>query len=281
MVTPSQSNPHGAVRWLVALLLAGLAVGLSASPAVAHIGAAIAVDGQGRIYFVDTTRDRLWRIERSGRLTLLAEQVHTNVIAVTRSGTVRYPDDTVFVVAGPDRSLYRVHGHRIMRLHPEQWLTVLAGDTVPGFRDGTGREARFDRILGLAADSGGNVYVADYGNRRVRRVTPRGEVSTVYAAPWPWLPTGVAVWEDRVYVLERWGDYEFGPAQVASAVTVFADIVGHPRVKVIFPDGRDYVFAAVVGWGSRLLVIVALGALVWAVARRSRCRGWRAVRGAQ
>lgn len=266
------------MRSLLIVLCALLLCAVSPAAARGHVGAAIAVDAAGRVYFVDTARNRLWRLELDGRLTILAEGVHTDRMAVGPDGTVRYPGDTVFVVAGPDRSLYRIHGHRIMRLHPDQWLTVLAGDTVPGYRDAVGKAARFDRVLGIAADSAGAVYVADYGNRRVRRVSPRGEVSTVFATPWPWRPTGVAVWRDRVYVLERWGDYGFGPAQVATGIGFFADLVGHPRVRLLGPSGETPVVAGVVGWGSRAVVALALVAMVVAALSRRRRRGWRAVR---
>ncbi len=252
------------------LRLLGIFLLGAALPAIilAHVGAAIAVDRDGRIYFVDTTRDRLWRVERNGNLTLVEEGVHTDVVTVGADGTARLPEDTVFSVAGPDRSLYRAHGNRIMRLHPDQWLTVFAGDTVAGFRDGAAKEARFDHVLGLAADSAGNVYVADYGNRRVRRVGARGDVTTVVIPPWPWRPTGVAVWQDRVYVLERWGDYYSGATQLAMRVPLFADVVGHPRVRVLLPDGSTFVAAAVVGWWSRIVVALLITAALVALYRR-------------
>ena len=46
-------------------------------------------------------------------------------------------------------------------------------------RDGTALEALFDRPVGLAADSQGNIYVADSGNHVIRRLTAAGSVETV------------------------------------------------------------------------------------------------------
>lgn len=65
-------------------------------------------------------------------------------------------------------------------------VTPLAGalDT-PGYADGTGSAARFDRPYGLARLADGALLVADQNNHRLRRVTLAGEVST-YAG------TGVA-----------------------------------------------------------------------------------------
>src|SRR4051812_20269517 len=48
-----------------------------------------------------------------------------------------------------------------------------------GYLDGTGSVARFSRPSGVAVDSTGNVYVTDYENSVIRKITPRGVVSTL------------------------------------------------------------------------------------------------------
>jgi hypothetical protein len=60
-------------------------------------------------------------------------------------------------------------------------------------------------LRGLAVNSGGTVYAAATGARAVVRVAPRGNlvhVDVVLKAEKPWSPTGVAVHDDDVYVLE-------------------------------------------------------------------------------
>lgn len=52
-----------------------------------------------------------------------------------------------------------------------------AGSGKKGLKDGTGSTADFNDPNGLAIDATGNVYVADYSNNVIRKITPKGEVS--------------------------------------------------------------------------------------------------------
>ena len=56
--------------------------------------------------------------------------------------------------------------------------TIVHG--IYGFADGTGSAVKFGgNASGIAVDSAGNIYVADTGNNRIRKVTPAGEVTTL------------------------------------------------------------------------------------------------------
>ena len=108
-------------------------------------------------------------------------------------------------------------GNRRVRLIDQGQVTTLAGSGpsgtgAGGFADGPAGSALFNGLVGVAVDGAGKVYVADYGNNRIR-VVFGGQVTTLAgngardfadgpaaAAMFSW-PRGVAVDSSgRVYV---------------------------------------------------------------------------------
>src|ERR1039458_9481371 len=57
-------------------------------------------------------------------------------------------------------------------------ITTLAGSPGLGSADGTGAAARLANPWGVAADTAGNLYVADTDNQTIRKITAGGAVST-------------------------------------------------------------------------------------------------------
>lgn len=68
--------------------------------------------------------------------------------------------------------------NKIRKIAADGTVSTFAGTGVPGSADGTDT-ATFNSPLGVAADQSGNVYVADYGNDLIRKITPAGVVSTI------------------------------------------------------------------------------------------------------
>ena len=71
--------------------------------------------------------------------------------------------------------------HRVRKITPAGLITTVAGTGRSGFSGdgGPAATARLNRPYGLTLDSSGNLYIADFGNGRVRRVSPDGVIRTV------------------------------------------------------------------------------------------------------
>lgn len=69
--------------------------------------------------------------------------------------------------------------HAVLIVERDGRAFVLAGGNGPGFSDGRGRSASFDKPRGLAVDRSGRVFVADSNNNSVRVLLVNGKVETL------------------------------------------------------------------------------------------------------
>ncbi|MEI6674535.1 MAG: MBG domain-containing protein [Verrucomicrobiota bacterium] len=136
--------------------------------------------------------------------------------------------------------------NRICKVTAAGVVTTLAGSGENGYADGTGTAAQFASPQGVAVDSSGNVYVADAGNRCIRKVTAAGVVTTLAglalnpdnadgpgtAARFNY-PTGVAVdTSGNVYVAD-YNNYSIRLITTSSpAILAQSGLTGASRVNV-------------------------------------------------
>jgi hypothetical protein len=68
----------------------------------------------------------------------------------------------------------------IRKITPNAFVTTIAGaPQKTGSADGVGKSAFFNFPIGVAVDRSGNVYVSDYNNENVRKISPTGVVKTL------------------------------------------------------------------------------------------------------
>ncbi len=144
----------------------------------------------GSIIVTEYWGHRVRRITPDGRVTTVAG---TGVAGDAEgAGNVAQFRNPAGVVVDRSGGIYvaEASGHRIRKIKltganpslPQSYtVSTLAGSTsaAPGFADGIGTGARFNGPFGLAISPDGAIYVADNGNRRIRRVSPTGEVVTI------------------------------------------------------------------------------------------------------
>ncbi len=120
-------------------------------------------------------------------------------------------------------------------------VLTLAGvlSSQPAHRDGAGSTARFSGPQALAVDSAGNVYVTEFGNFTVRKITPTGIVSTLAGS------AGVSGSTDGTGSAARF-NYPSGVAVDDGGNVYVADCLNH-TIRKITPTGVVRTLAGSVG----------------------------------
>lgn len=141
----------------------------------------IAIDTAGNLYVADTLNNTVRKITPAGTVTTLAGMAGRTSSVDGSATSARFEDPYAVAVDGSG-NLYVADStdHSIRKVTNSGTVTTLAGKGGSfGSLDGTGTTARFKAPLGIAADSAGNVYVADTGNSTVRKITATGVVTTL------------------------------------------------------------------------------------------------------
>ncbi|MES2581714.1 MAG: hypothetical protein V4627_03265 [Pseudomonadota bacterium] len=153
----------------------------------------LAFDTSDNLYVADMRNHRVLKIAPNGVVSTLTGSSSGEIGYVDGpAGAARfsYPQGlavdaagNVYVSDGWNGESGTLSYHRIRKISPSGTVGTLAGSAESGFADGAGAAARFGYPGQLTVDGAGSVYVADTGNRAIRKVTPSGVVTTVIGGP--------------------------------------------------------------------------------------------------
>ncbi len=134
-----------------------------------------AVDSSGNFYIADTANNAVREVAVNGTISTLLG----NGSAGSGSSQLNGPQGVAVDSAG-NVYIADTQNARVLKVSGGSASTV-AGSGTPGFGgDGAAAtSAQLNTPIGLAVDSAGNLYIADFGNNRIRKVTSGGTISTV------------------------------------------------------------------------------------------------------
>lgn len=147
----------------------------------------IAEDGSGNVYVSDRDAKLIWKIEPSGRATVIAGTGQSTSVSGLPRGPVLARDVGFSSIEGivfdRDGNLLLADSlnHAILKIDTRGYLTYFAGNGERGFAGdgGPATEARLHGPYDVRLDSKGNVYIADVKNHCIRKVDRQGVLSTV------------------------------------------------------------------------------------------------------
>lgn len=194
----------------------------------------IGLDQEGNVYISDRGRRGrgrlIWKVDQQRRARVIGGTGRMGKATDGRSAreaSLGSPEGLCLDDAG------RVYfadsrNHLVLRIETDGALTRVAGTGTAGFRGdgGPADQAALNQPYDVRLDSEENLYVADYGNNRVRRVSPDGDIDTVAGS-------GVAGYS---------GDH--GPATAARLNGPYGIYVG-PQGHLFIADSKNYVIRKV------------------------------------
>jgi sugar lactone lactonase YvrE len=235
-------SPEGVVTTLAGGGVEGFADGTGVA-ARFKFPRGVAVDANGTVYVADSGNLRIRKVTPEGVVTTLAGSGVEGF--ADGPGAFAYFNDPSGVAVDANGTVYVADSgnRRIRKVTPGGVVTTLAGNGAPGFADGPGAFAHFDAPSIVAVDANGTVYVADNANRRIRKVTPEGVVTTLAGS-------GRSAFADGMGAEAEFASVD-GLAVDSGGMIYVADIGNH-RIRQITPEGFVTTLAgsAVIGFAD-------------------------------
>ena len=177
--------PSGSVAIVAGSASGGLfpGDGSPATKAVLQHPSYLVLDAAGDLRFTDFLDNRIRKVDPSGLITTIAgtgEAGFSGEGGPARAAKLNSPTG---LALDADGNLYvsDANNNRVRRIDRDGAIVTVVGTGVAGFGGdgGPALAAKLSGPAGLAFDEAGNLYIADQGNDRVRRVDTNGVIATV------------------------------------------------------------------------------------------------------
>lgn len=170
----------------------------------------IGVAPDGTVYVADSRNNTIRKITQQGVVTTLAGKADDDEILFQDGSGQQARFNFPYGLAVDSNGMIYVAdalNNRIRVIEPAGVVTTFAGSGFSDNDDGIGTNADFSFPAGIAVDAARNVYVADYANDTVRKITQTGVVTTIAGSG-----TAASGWVDATGAAARFN----GPAGIAS-----------------------------------------------------------------
>jgi len=237
-------SPAGVVTTLAGTGQAGSANG-AGSIASFNAPTGVAVDASGNVYVAENINNMIREISPQGLVSTFAGSTTPGFINGTGTAATFTNPQGVAVDVNGNVYVADYTNNLIREISPAMVVSTLAGNGNQGMADSTGIAASFNEPTAIAVDASFNVYVADFGNNAIRKISPSGAVSTLAGSGVQGYtdgsgtaavfnkPTGVAVdASGNVYVAD-WGNNVIRVITPAGVVTTLSSTTNGKTSKIV------------------------------------------------
>ena len=179
----------------------------------------IAIDAAGNLFVADYNNNAIRKITPGGVVTTFYSST-----GIFGPGGICFDSSGNLIVTAQDAS-------QILKITPAGIVTTIAGNT-PGYANGTGTAALFNTSSDVRADTSGNLYVTDFLNNAIRKITPAGVVTTFAGSDVSGNTAGYADGVGTAAVFNNPTGLAIGPGRVIYVADIYNN-----DIRKIMPDG--------------------------------------------
>jgi streptogramin lyase len=143
-----------------------------AATATFNMPSGIAVDSAGTVYVTDTSNHKIRRIAGGVVSTLAGTGATSPVVNGPGATATFFHPQGIAVDAAGDLLVSDQFNNLIRKITPAGVVSTVAGTGSAGSMDGPGFSATLNQPTGIVVSPSGMIYVADYGNNKIRVITP-------------------------------------------------------------------------------------------------------------
>lgn len=156
--------------------------GGAATTADVYHPAAVAVDASGNVYIAETGNNRVRKVNTSGIISTIAGTGVSGYSGDAGAATAAKLSSPYGVTVDASGNVYIADlGNNRIRKVSGGVISTVAGTGVAGFSGdgGAATSANINTPYGMTMDASGNMYICDYNNFRIRRVSATCTISTI------------------------------------------------------------------------------------------------------
>lgn len=144
---------------------------------------ALTLDAAGNLYITDTGNNRIRKVGINGNITTIAGAGLSSPPNNNGPALQANLDNPVGIARDATGNLYvsEMMSHSIRKISSSGTITALAGAGTAGYAGdgGPADSARLNLPHAIVADASGNLWIADTGNNRVRKIGANDTITTV------------------------------------------------------------------------------------------------------
>jgi len=139
----------------------------------------VVADALGNVYVADFGNEMIRKITPDGTVSVFAGQAAYGYADGQGSLAKFWGPQTVDFDPQGNMIVADKWNNMIRKITPNGTVSTLAGQSAAGYVNATGTSAKFNNPSAVTVDAAGNIYVTDYNNNCVRKITPAGQVTTL------------------------------------------------------------------------------------------------------